>query len=100
MIVWSSGQCVALSGPLDTVSSLDLQVENSTVILTWTAPFSLDITGVDPDITYCVDVINSTATSSVMMILDTECEITETMFVYSLPSISMQLRQVEFHGDS
>lgn len=28
--------------------------------ITWDAPFSLDLTGVDPDIVYCVEVYNIT----------------------------------------
>ena len=49
--------------------------------LTWEPPFTLDIDGVDPDITYCVDVINSTSSVT----LHSECGITETEFSYPLP---------------
>jgi hypothetical protein len=30
------------------------------ILLSWTPPFSLDLTSVDPDIAYCVDVYNIT----------------------------------------
>ena len=58
-----------------------LTIHNSTISLTWTAPFTLDITGVDPDITYCVGVVNSTSSS----ILHSECGITETEYEYPIP---------------
>lgn len=41
---------------LDAVSNLTSQSLGQVIRLTWNAPFSLDITGVDPDIWYHVDV--------------------------------------------
>ena len=55
-----------------------MTVQDSTISLTWTAPFSLDIASVDPDITYCVGVVSSTSSS-------TQCGITETEFSFSIP---------------
>ena len=57
-----------------------MTVQDSTISLTWTAPFTLDIPG-DPDITYCVGVVNSTSSS----ILHSQCGITETGFSFSIP---------------
>ena len=69
-------------GLLSSVGSLNITASNTTLTLTWEPPFTLDITGVDPDITgYCVDVIN--ATSSVT--LHSECGINTTMFTYPIP---------------
>lgn len=66
-------------GPLSAVGSLTLSVQNSTIFLNWTAPFTLDINGIDeqPDITYCVNVALSNST------LYSECGITETEYIYS-----------------
>ena len=65
------------------VSSLRIQVWNSTLSLTWEPPFTLDITGVDSDIIdYCVDLINSTSSVT----LHSECGITETEFTYPIPA--------------
>ena len=47
---------------------------DSTLSLTWEPPFTLDITGEDPDITYCVDVVD----------LLSQCGITESEFTYPL----------------
>ncbi len=59
-----------------------MQHEGTTVFLTWTPPFSLDIPRVDPDITgYCVDVVSSTSSAP----LHSECNITVTEFTYPLP---------------
>ena len=49
---------------------------DTAIFLTWTAPFTLDISNVDPDITYCVDVVNSTSSSGIL----SQCEITVTSF--------------------
>jgi hypothetical protein len=62
------------------VGSLSVGViHHTTITLTWTPPFTLDITGVEPDITgYCVDVISSST-------LYSSCEINVTRFSYTLP---------------
>ena len=43
-------------GLLDAVSNLESESLGHVIRLTWDAPFSLDITGVDPDIWYHVDI--------------------------------------------
>ena len=58
-----------------------MTVQDSIISLTWTAPFTLDIRGVDPDITYCVGVVNSTSSST----LHSQCGITETEYEYPIP---------------
>ena len=54
-------------------------INGSNVTLSWTAPFSLDITNNDPAIGYCVDVYRSGS------LVHSECGITETEFNYTLP---------------
>ncbi len=54
---------------------------DSIISLTWTPPFSLNITGVDPDITgYCVGVVNSTSS----LLIDSQCGITDTQYNYTV----------------
>ncbi len=54
---------------------------DSIISLTWTPPFSLDITGVDPDITgYCVGVVNSISLS----VIDSQCGITDAQYNYTV----------------
>ncbi len=54
---------------------------DSIISLTWTPPFSLDITRVDPDITgYCVGVVNSTSS----LVIDSQCGITDTQYNYTV----------------
>ena len=43
-------------GQLDAVTNLTNQSLGQVIHLTWNAPFSLDISGVDPDIWYRVDI--------------------------------------------
>ena len=48
--------CVSSLGLLDPVSNPKTESLGQIIRLTWDAPFSLDITGVDPDIWYRVDI--------------------------------------------
>jgi hypothetical protein len=71
-------------GVLSAVSSLNLTVEQCTsvITLTWTPPFTLDITQVEPDISgYCVDIINSTSS----LVLFSQCGINVTVFSHYKP---------------
>ena len=73
-------------GLLSAVNTVTITTSDSgsTLSLTWEPPFTLDIDGVDPDITgYCVDVVDST--SSVTLVLLSLCGINETEFSYTLP---------------
>ena len=70
--------CVA--GLLPVVGNLTLTVNDSIATLSWTAPFSLDITNNDPAISgYCVDVYRAGS------LVHSTCEVTETEFNYLLP---------------
>ena len=52
----------------------------SIISLTWTPPFSLDIPGVDPDITgYCVGVVNPTSS----LVMHSRCDVTNTQYNYT-----------------
>ena len=46
--------------------------------LSWTEPFSLDLTNVEPDIVYCVDVYNITCGGRELLISDRD--VTETSY--------------------
>ena len=63
-------------GQLDAVS--DLRVDRSSSTLTWVPPFSLDLTGVDPDIVYCVEVYNITCGRRDLIVSD--CNVTEPSY--------------------
>ncbi len=68
-------------GLLSAVGSFMLIQRNLAIALNWTAPHTLDISGVDPDITYCVDVVSSTSSAT----CHSECGIIVTEFTYFLP---------------
>ena len=77
---WNNVRFLPHIGFLSAIGSLMMTVQDSTISLTWTAPFTLDIPG-DPDITYCVSMVNSTSSST----LHSPCGITETGFSFSIP---------------
>ncbi len=78
--------CLGMLGLLNAVSTLIVTPElfNSTISLAWTPPFSLDITNVDHDITYCVDVVNSTSS----LVIHSQCGITDTQYNYTVSNRS------------
>ncbi|CAI8007193.1 hypothetical protein GBAR_LOCUS5098 [Geodia barretti] len=56
----------------------------SSVTISWSAPFSLDVTGVDPDIWYSVLIYNVTDENNPTAILCTDCiNITETHYTFT-----------------
>ena len=60
-------------GPLQSVTNLVREAST----ISWIAPFSLDLTGVDPDIVYCVEVYNITCGRSLLI---SECDVMETSY--------------------
>ena len=46
--------------------------------LSWTVPFSLDLTNIEPDIVYCVEVYNITCGGRELVISD--CDVMESSF--------------------
>ena len=68
-------------GLLEAVSFLMITANGSNVSITWTPPFTLDISGVNPDITgYCITV-TSRITS---LTLNSQCGTNVTEFHYTL----------------
>ena len=71
-------------GVLSSPSDLVVTYNNSSVTISWTAPFSLDVTGVDPDIWYSVLIYNVTDEKNPTAILCTDCiNITETHYTFT-----------------
>ena len=52
VLIWSAGT-------LDRVSNISATVQDQSITIMWEAPFTLDLTNVDPDITYCVNVMDT-----------------------------------------
>ena len=61
-------------GPLQGVTSLVKSVSS----ISWVAPFSLNLTDVDPDVVYCVEVYNITCGRRDLIISD--CNVTEPSY--------------------
>lgn len=70
-------------GILSAVDNLTYTVENSTLSLTWRPPFSLNLTGIEPDILYCVDVVSVVSGATL-----SECGIVVTIWTYFVPFTS------------
>ena len=76
---------VFILGTLSAVSDLSISSQNFSVFLNWTAPFTMDISGVQVDVTYTVGVVIPTSS----LILYMENGVTITEFWYPLtPNVS------------
>ena len=71
-------QCLSL-GLVAAVKNLTVHSHQSFILLTWVRPFSLDITGVDRDLWYCVEVYNITRQKTP---LTTNCSVYEPKFYF------------------
>ena len=52
------------------------------ILLSWTPPFSLDLTAVDPDIAYCVDVYN--ITDGGLLHISSNCNILSPSYTFTV----------------
>ena len=73
-----------ISGLLSSVSDLVALPQRGVISLTWTPPFSLDITGVDPDLWYRVEVYNVTSGRTPL----TNLSVSEPEFNFTVPDPS------------
>ena len=55
------------------------EIKRNFSTITWVAPFSLDLTGVEPDIVYCMEVYNITCGVDDLVVGD--CNVTEPRYV-------------------
>ena len=81
---------VFISGPLSSVTNLRANISSgSSVNISWTAPWFLDVTGVDHDIWYSVLIQNVTDEDRPTDILCTDCtNITETHYTFTPDHLS------------
>ena len=73
---------MAHTGLLESVSNV--RVARDTAILSWTSPFSLDLTDIDTDVIYCVDIFNVTCGRRDLIISD--CNVTDSNYTFNVPS--------------
>ena len=67
-------------GILAAVGNFTVHPQPSSILLTWDPPFSLNITGVDPDLWYCVEVYNI---SRGRALLTSNCSVYEPQFYFN-----------------
>ena len=70
--------CIGLLSAVGSLTATHILLDS--ISLTWTPLFSLDIPNIDPDITYCVGVANSTSS----LVIHSECGITDTQYNYTV----------------
>ena len=76
------------TGVLSAVSNAEFIRDASSIVISWTAPFSLDVTGVDPDIWYSVLIYNVTDETAVSVPYPNCTNISETFCVFTPDHLS------------
>ena len=71
------------SGLLDEPGNVSVSSGSRTITISWSAPFSLDVTDVDPDIWYSVLIYNVTDETAVSVPYPNCINITETFCVFT-----------------
>ena len=71
-------------GLLSSVVILDTDSSTSSVTISWVAPFSLDVTDMDPDVWYSILIYNVTDEDNPTAVLCTDCHnLTQTHYIFS-----------------
>lgn len=52
-------------------------------IIVWNSPFSLNLTNIEPDVLYCVDIFNITC--DLIKYLESDCDVNATEYTLDLP---------------
>ena len=79
---------------MDSVSNIKYSLNNkSTVEISWSPPYSLDVPDTDIDITYCVDIVNMSS----LAILHSQCQINATNFSWTYISRLVACKQYGIH---
>ena len=73
-----------MTGLLSSVVNLETASSTSSINVSWIAPFSLDVTGVDPDIWYSVLIYNVTDEENPTAVPCTNCtDLTQTHYIFN-----------------
>ena len=82
--ILSISQLKLIIGRLKAVGNLTSTSTVSALRLIWEPPFSLNLTTVDPDIAYCVDIFNITAGFLSSNHLISDCNVFEPHYIFVL----------------
>ena len=82
--MWNTHSLV-YTGPLSAVAGLRAISSTNSVTISWSAPFSLDVTGVDPDIWYSVLIYNVTDENNPTIIFNFNVTTTRYSFSFHCP---------------
>jgi len=65
-------------GTLSPVDNLTTDIRDNKVNVSWTAPYSIDVPSTDLDITYCVDIFNTS--TAVPTRIYSKCDLNQTHY--------------------
>ena len=73
-----------ISGPPEAVSNMRVQKSGKDLIVTWQAPFTLDVTGVEDDLLYSLNITDITNDTQTIPVACDKCHnLTETNYTFS-----------------
>ena len=75
---------MCVTGPLAPVGNVSVENGHDSILLSWSPPFSLDVTGVDPDIWYTVLISNVTDKDNPTAVPCSDCHnLTQPHYTFS-----------------
>ena len=85
-----------ISGPPEAVSNLRVQRSGDDLMVTWQAPFTLDVTGVEYDLLYSLNITDITNETQTIPVACNKCHnLTETNYTFS-PTESLLEHSLNF----
>ena len=71
------------AGALNSVSNISRIPDTTNIIFTWKPPYSLNLTRIEPDVAYCIDIYNVTNGSHYHDRLISDCNVTTTQYTFN-----------------
>ena len=70
------------TGILKSVSNLTKNETDSMILLEWKHPFSLNLSTIEPDIAYCIDVYRYVTTGNETFMISSSCDVLDERFTF------------------
>ena len=70
------------------MSNITVNTSQEIQEIKWDPPFSLDLTNIDPDVIYCVEVYKSTCGGNPKSLVTSDCTLFEPYIIYMLDIVN------------
>ena len=78
-------------GPLDRVSNISVNISQEILEIKWDPPFSLDLTNIDPDVIYTVEVYKTTCGGNPKSLVTSDSTLFDPAYIHTQEAVNMTL---------